>query len=1006
MGFLELENINTLELFLTDKGKELMLRENGQGLFDLINQFSLDDRDYDYRRASSVWATGQSPSPPGPGGAYPNQYGSTTGLINDQGITGNINPCAGVLDTNECWWDLPDVRGDRGNQIIHCVFGTASTITVRACTNVYAFYDVTSIQKSDADAAKLGLNEWFDSMSAATPNYSGKLFHIPVYGERWLNTTYYPWNGKLDTWNWNGAGNSGIGPQFLGNSTITTQGGDVLDTPVTGLYLQTDNTGIGTGSWSGFAELPPDHLGDATNIGQGGRAEFWTLGCTLNLSDKGFPTVGITTSAGTSFTATTTATGIEIDWDPSFFDTNPYLSGTTIEDYMPLFNDLPYPYYSMSSGLTVYAEGDYINLCESNCCPDASYAPTDMESGSGLFGCQECSPFDSTVTDGKRYDAATFGYGSFTFLGPTITAGTATINLIERDVPCNTYRGMDRNVLIVNIFDETEAQDRSGTFGPGGICPLGEKTYYNGFNGDPANVTWNQPLGDLNGTSSAGWTTRQYMGYHGAPLGGTGSPPLGVLDDWNQNMINWPNRNIQPTEDYKYSHDLFMKTTSFYDDFRGFVYPVVYNNNNSRMEFPLHLYGAMEPSTVPISDFVDNPTVVSQGGTLSAITFSNPYTAITPIFYSTTVSAINPFPYLPNSIPQQASFQPLSSHKLDPSFDGIGQMGPNKIRGLKNFGWGFKADVGCLTPPCSSASIFTGGTFATDLGSFVTGSTGTDTVSTGCTICQCLPAVFLNRQGPLEIIDDPVDGCPCPDGSIDPSCCETTPPPPDIEVLCGPLSFGESSFVGKQAIVDSDGVSTKSARVHASHEVPGPTSTFTSGRLKITAGAKILQPPQNMSVASHHYSSDYSVGFGINLHQFTTPTGKISFDIEMFSTSRYGNHLIGERDALFYYLIESGYQSSQLPLKHTRPCIALTKQRIKENINKNRGGSTSYLRAHIDIDGENAGIYKSTNDVNKEVYEFCIGFGISIHHKLYLRQKRVRVSGDPDYGYILRILTE
>ena len=67
MGFLELENINTLELFLTDKGKELMLRENGQGLFDLINQFSLDDRDYDYRRASSVWATGQSASPPGPG---------------------------------------------------------------------------------------------------------------------------------------------------------------------------------------------------------------------------------------------------------------------------------------------------------------------------------------------------------------------------------------------------------------------------------------------------------------------------------------------------------------------------------------------------------------------------------------------------------------------------------------------------------------------------------------------------------------------------------------------------------------------------------------------------------------------------------------------------------------------------------------------------------------------------------------------------------------------------
>jgi len=227
-----------------------------------------------------------------------------------------------------------------------------------------------------------------------------------------------------------------------------------------------------------------------------------------------------------------------------------------------------------------------------------------------------------------------------------------------------------------------------------------------------------------------------------------------------------------------------------------------------------------------------------------------------------------------------------------------------------------------------------------------------------------------------------------------------------VDTLCGPLSFAESSFVGKQATVNVDGVSNKSARLHSIHEVPGPTSTFTSGRLKMTAGAKILQPPQDVSVDSHRYSSQYSIGFGVNLHQFTTPMGTISFDIEMFNTSRYGNNLIGEREAVFYYLIESGYQTSTQPVKYTRPCIPLTKQRIKENANQNRGGSTSYLRAHLNLEGENATFYKSTNDVNKEVYEFCIGFGISIHHKLYLRQKRVRVSGDPDYGYIMRILTE
>ena len=39
-------------------------------------------------------------------------------------------------------------------------------------------------------------------MTATTLNYTGKIFHIPVYGETWLNCSYYPWNGKLDSWDW------------------------------------------------------------------------------------------------------------------------------------------------------------------------------------------------------------------------------------------------------------------------------------------------------------------------------------------------------------------------------------------------------------------------------------------------------------------------------------------------------------------------------------------------------------------------------------------------------------------------------------------------------------------------------------------------------------------------------------------------------------------------------------------------------------------------------------
>ena len=68
MGFLELGNIKikTLELFLTDKGKELMLEQNGLGLHDLIRRFTLYDEDFDYRTTSLYWEDGLSPQPQNP----------------------------------------------------------------------------------------------------------------------------------------------------------------------------------------------------------------------------------------------------------------------------------------------------------------------------------------------------------------------------------------------------------------------------------------------------------------------------------------------------------------------------------------------------------------------------------------------------------------------------------------------------------------------------------------------------------------------------------------------------------------------------------------------------------------------------------------------------------------------------------------------------------------------------------------------------------------------------
>ena len=158
MGFLgNLDKVNTLELFLTDKGKELMLKENGLGLEDLITRFSLDDADYDYRRTSYVWVDGISPVPDGsllPFGTVQNLSNQAGGPQWFDALSSN-NPCRSCDGpicaplSGDCWYDMPDVRGDRGNKIINCYPVTAQTKGVQACTNIYAFYDVTSVARTD-----------------------------------------------------------------------------------------------------------------------------------------------------------------------------------------------------------------------------------------------------------------------------------------------------------------------------------------------------------------------------------------------------------------------------------------------------------------------------------------------------------------------------------------------------------------------------------------------------------------------------------------------------------------------------------------------------------------------------------------------------------------------------------------------------------------------------------------------------------------------------------------
>ena len=973
MGFLELNKIRTLELFLTDKGKELMLRENTLGLYDLISQFSLDDRDYDYRRTSEIWVDGVSPDPPGAGSSYPagNTLGSMGTLNNFNGGTPN-NPCWSCGTNNcyplsgSCWFDMPDVRGDRGQKIINCLLTTGFTAGIQACTNIYAFYDVTSTGLDNAKAAKIGLNEWFNGYSASTPNYTGKLFHIPVYGERWLNTSYYPWNGRLDTVDWNGWGNKYAGdPDFA-----KPLSGQILH-PVTGLYLQTTTEGIATGDWAGFAELPPN----SRHIQNGGRAEFWTTGCTLMplngtvesrlastlVSEEEWVSVG--------WTATTTPTNIMFD-SVSVLSGNTYLSGTTLAT---LFGNTLVGMYDPT--VTVESRNNLFNLCVDNCCPDPfSY------DGPGLFGCQECSPFDNTISTGKLFNVFS-NNETIVSISPGITAGTTTIVVYDYDRDCATYRGMDRNVLIIDIFDEADGDvlsPGSGYNGAGGICRLGEKTFYDGTSNVVNSNFINFDFGDYTTTNAVG--TWDNLGYHGR------SPLNGQPTNWDRGTnAGTP----QPTEDYKYTQDLFTKTYSFYENFRGFVYPVTNFCSVSyplKGNFQLHMWGAIYGETVPLSDFIENPTVSGGGQTVSVVTTYNPYGTLIPLHYT------------PTTFYEGGNVRYPAESSLDSNYNIASQTMPY-LKGLKNYGWDFNPSVGCYPGPCTSSDIsdiFSGGTFSNDLNDFLSGSSfQIQTISTGCTECQCLPAVFLSRKGPILVVDDP-------------STSGGTKPTEIVNLICGPApSTNNETSEPTSPVVDSEGNITGNVTDRSSKITESPTlgSPYESQRKSPTANLETLNPSMNSKSTSNKYSPFYSVGFDITLVQNLNDGGDYEWDVQFLSTSRYNNKLIEESDnAKFYWVVSSGFKPTLNPLKETKSCPKVTKQTINENKNKYSGTNFAFLKGYWDMNSVNGKYAKGSNINGMDTYEFCVTMCYSYLNKLLTINRRFRITGN-SYGYKLTIVS-
>jgi len=203
-----------------------------------------------------------------------------------------------------------------------------------------------------------------------------------------------------------------------------------------------------------------------------------------------------------------------------------------------------------------------------------------------------------------------------------------------------------------------------------------------------------------------------------------------------QNDISdWSYITTQPTSEYQTDFTEFSNVFNNYNSFQAFIYPVITGKPvpQTTFTFPLHIYGALSTSTVLPADLVENPTVTALGGTLSAITFSNPYTALTATNLST------------------------------------GYSGP----GLENFGFGASYDAGtnmCGGLTCSDLAFsntctsqppfgtfdptyfYTNGIFQSQLAQFL-GSSATTTSN----ICEiCVPICYNDEFIDVNLYDSSI----------------------------------------------------------------------------------------------------------------------------------------------------------------------------------------------------------------------------------------------------------
>ena len=66
-------------------------------------------------------------------------------------------------------------------------------------TNIYAFFDTTSMSETDGVDAKNALQAWFDTFTSNNETFNGNLYIIPLANERWVSFGSMPWTGQFGT---------------------------------------------------------------------------------------------------------------------------------------------------------------------------------------------------------------------------------------------------------------------------------------------------------------------------------------------------------------------------------------------------------------------------------------------------------------------------------------------------------------------------------------------------------------------------------------------------------------------------------------------------------------------------------------------------------------------------------------------------------------------------------------------------------------------------------------